>query len=288
MSPCAGARVTLLPGIVSDSIRATTRLAAIAAGDVGEVQAVSTCRSNTVAARDRLGGRCSIPLFLGVPDDDVMRWCVGSEVARVTAESTWGSLQDRGFPVEDAGGTLLRMENGALGVAQVERDPAPGFPAPVTIGRTSSEAGAPCPGTSPTWRETGLRRSDRRHEVGAGRSRPRRGGMFDREIRHFLDVIQGSSAAGRHSPGRRDGPPDRPRRGPGGAVAPGAPGDAANQRGDSGSCVQRKRARRFPEASAVTRASHTWVVRPPWARAASQPSTPRSGCPGRSPPVRSS
>lgn len=200
MSPCAGARVTLLPGIVSDSIRATTRLAAIAAGDVGEVQAVSTCRSNTVAARDRLGGRCSIPLFLGVPDDDVMRWCVGSEVARVTAESTWGSLQDRGFPVEDAGGTLLRMENGALGVAQVERDPAPGFPAPVTIGRTSSEAGAPCPGTSPTWRETGLRRSDRRHEVGAGRSRPRRG-----------DVRSGDSSLPGRDPRVERGRPSLPR-----------------------------------------------------------------------------
>jgi UDP-N-acetylglucosamine 3-dehydrogenase len=88
---CAAAGVVLLVGhCLRFDPRYDQARAAVAAGDVGEVQTVYTRRSNTVAAQDRLGGRCSLPLFLGVHDYDVMRWLVGSEVTRVTAESKWG------------------------------------------------------------------------------------------------------------------------------------------------------------------------------------------------------
>ena len=92
---------------------------AVARGELGPIQTIYTRRANTVAAQDRLGGRCTLPLFLGVHDYDVMRWLADSEVERVTAESKWGLLREQGFPVEDANCALLRFASGVLGIAEL-------------------------------------------------------------------------------------------------------------------------------------------------------------------------
>ena len=102
---------------------------AVARGELGPLQTIYTRRANTVAAQDRLGGRCTLPLFLGVHDYDVMRWLTGSEVERVTAESKWGLLREQGFPVEDANCALIRFASGVLGVAELNWILPRGFPA---------------------------------------------------------------------------------------------------------------------------------------------------------------
>lgn len=88
-------------------------------GNIGTVQTIATHRIQGIAAQDRLKGRCSLPLFLGVHEYDIHRWLVGSEITTVTAKSKWGMLSDKGYPVEDATFTLLEFANGALGVAEL-------------------------------------------------------------------------------------------------------------------------------------------------------------------------
>ena len=106
----ARARVTLLVGhCLRFDPRYDQARQAVGRGELGILQTVYTRRANTVAAQDRLGGRCSLPLFLGVHDYDVMRWLTGSEVERGTAESKGGLLRELGFPVEDASCALLRI-----------------------------------------------------------------------------------------------------------------------------------------------------------------------------------
>ena len=167
--------------------------AAIDAGELGEVQTIYTRRSNTVAAQDRLRGRCSLPLFLGVHDYDVMRWLLGSEVEEVQAASKWGLLRDQGYPVEDANCALLRFASGALGIAELNWILPRGFPA-------SGDHRADVVGSRGSLGiaslETGLRRADGERAVqvdtvSAPLVHGHAGGMFYFELRHFVDCVRG-------------------------------------------------------------------------------------------------
>jgi predicted dehydrogenase len=167
--------------------------AAVAAGELGALQTIYTRRSNTVAAQDRLQGRCSLPRFLGVHDYDVMRWLTGSEVERVTAESKWGLLRSRGYDVEDANGALLRFASGVLGIAELSWILPRGFPASGDhradlVGDRGSLAIATL--------ETGLRRADEARAVVVDTATApvvegHAGGMFYFELRHFVDCVRG-------------------------------------------------------------------------------------------------
>lgn len=90
----------------------------VQAGGIGEPLTVYARRLNGIAAQDRLRGRCSLPLFLGVHDYDIVRWVVGSEVTEVVARSRWGLLEAQGAPVEDASVALLTMANGTLATVE--------------------------------------------------------------------------------------------------------------------------------------------------------------------------
>jgi predicted dehydrogenase len=166
---------------------------AVARGELGAIQTIYTRRANTVAAQDRLGGRCPLPLFLGVHDYDVMRWLVAGEVERVTAESKWGLLRDRGFPVEDANCALLRFSTGALGIAELSWILPRGFPASGDhrLDLVGSEGSL-----SIATLETGLRRADGQRAVqvdtaSAPSVQGHPGGMFYFELRHFVDCVRG-------------------------------------------------------------------------------------------------
>jgi predicted dehydrogenase len=170
--------------------------AAIAAGELGTIQTVYTRRSNTVAAQDRLRGRCSLPRFLGVHDYDVVRWFTGSEVERVTAESKWGLLRSQGYPVEDANCALLRLASGALAIAELSWILPRGFPA---AGDHRADVVGDRGALALATLETGLRRADGQRAVTvdtmtapavAGQA----GGMFAVELRHFLDCVRGRAA----------------------------------------------------------------------------------------------
>ena len=166
---------------------------AVERGELGAIQTIYTRRANTVAAQDRLGGRCSLPLFLGVHDYDVMRWLVGSEVERVTAESKWGLLQAQGFPVEDANCALLRFADGVLGIAELSWILPRGFPA---SGDHRLDVVGGAGSLSIATLETGLRRADGQRAVqvdttAAPSVQGHPGGMFYFQLRHFVDCVRG-------------------------------------------------------------------------------------------------
>jgi UDP-N-acetylglucosamine 3-dehydrogenase len=166
---------------------------AVARGELGPIQTIYTRRSNTVAAQDRLGGRCSLPLFLGVHDYDVMRWLVDSEVERVTAESKWGFLRGQGYPVEDANCALLRFASGALGIAELNWILPRGFPA---AGDHRLDLVGGAGSLSIATLETGLRRADGQRAIqvdtaSAPSVQGHPGGMFYFELRHFVDCARG-------------------------------------------------------------------------------------------------
>src|SRR5262245_52239368 len=188
------ARVTLLVGhCLRFDPRYDQARQAIERGELGALQTIYTRRANTVAAQDRLGGRCSLPLFLGVHDYDVMRWLTGSDVERVTAESKWGLLRELGFPVEDANCALLRFRSGALGIAELSWILPRGFP---VSGDHRLDLVGSAGSLSIATLETGLRRADGQRAVqvdtaSAPSVQGHSGGMFYFEVRHFVDCVRG-------------------------------------------------------------------------------------------------
>lgn len=167
--------------------------ALVDAGEVGAIQTIYARRTNTVAAQDRLQGRCSLPLFLGVHDYDVVRWLAGSEVERVVAESKRGFLESLGYPVEDASCALLRFASGVLAMVELGWILPRGFPAggDHRLDVVGSEGSLHIASL-----ETGLRRADGRRALHVDTmSAPvvhgHAGGMYYFQLRHFLDVIRG-------------------------------------------------------------------------------------------------
>ena len=187
---------------------------AVERGELGAVQTIYTRRANTVAAQDRLGGRCSLPLFLGVHDYDVMRWLAGSEVERVTAESKWGLLREQGFPVEDANCALLRFASGVLGIAELNWILPRGFPA---AGDHRLDVVGSAGSLSIATLETGLRRADGQRAVQVDTaSAPSVQGHPGRHVLLRAAPLRRLRAragiACRHAGRRRPGAPDRARR----------------------------------------------------------------------------
>jgi len=91
---------------------------AIDEGRVGRVRQLQTRRLASVRAQERLRGRCSLPIFLGVHDYDVVRWFAESEPARIYGESQRGVLRDLGYDVEDVSWALITFENGVLAACE--------------------------------------------------------------------------------------------------------------------------------------------------------------------------
>lgn len=112
-------RAALLVGHVLrfDARYALVRAAA-ASGEIGTPLTISARRLNGKGAQRRLKGRCSLPLFLGVHDYDLVRWIAGGEVTQVMAQSRWGFLSAQGYAVEDATWALLTFDNGVVAVVE--------------------------------------------------------------------------------------------------------------------------------------------------------------------------
>ena len=91
---------------------------AIDEGAVGLVRHLQTRRLASVRAQVRLRGRCSLPVFLGVHDYDVVRWFAQSEPVRIYAESQRGVLRTLGYDVEDVTCALITFENGVLAACE--------------------------------------------------------------------------------------------------------------------------------------------------------------------------
>lgn len=119
LDAAAGSSGTLLVGHV---LRFATNFVAVKQmideGQIGDVQYIHTRRLNGKAAQDRLLGRCSLPVFLGVHDYDVARWIAQSEPKQVYAQSQFGVLRQAGYDIEDSNWAMITFENGVIGICE--------------------------------------------------------------------------------------------------------------------------------------------------------------------------
>jgi len=111
---CESAGVKLMVGhVVRFDPRYAVAKQAIDDGAVGDIIQVYGRRNNIIDSGRRIGPRTSVAFFLGVHDLDLMRWFVGSEAAKVHAESASKVLAN--IAAEDSIMALLRYQNGAVG-----------------------------------------------------------------------------------------------------------------------------------------------------------------------------
>ena len=166
----------------------------VAAGTIGDPLTIFARRLNGGGAQDRLRGRCSLPLFLGVHDYDMVRWVTGSEVTEVVARDRHGHLAGLGYPVEDASVALLTLANGALATVEegwILPDSHPvGFDQRFDVngagGRielVGHEGGVSIMSERVTWPDTQLWPTIHGQVDGALR----------RELWHFVDVLRGDA-----------------------------------------------------------------------------------------------
>jgi predicted dehydrogenase len=97
-------------------------------GKIGDVQYIQTRKLNGRTSQNRLHGRSSLPMFLGVHDYDIVRWFAGSEPARVYSESQFVVLKKMGYDVEDTNIALISFRNGALAACETGWILPPGHP----------------------------------------------------------------------------------------------------------------------------------------------------------------
>lgn len=90
----------------------------IDAGSLGKLVGISTRRQNRLVGAERLKGRVSSQLFLGVHDYDVANWYLASSPVEVYCASTSMTLRAKGLGVDDAAWTTIRYASGAVVVAE--------------------------------------------------------------------------------------------------------------------------------------------------------------------------
>jgi predicted dehydrogenase len=111
-----------VPVLVGHILRFEPRYAAAAravhGGEIGAVQAVRHARIGVVTDQEILQGRTSIALYYGVHEFDLARWYAG-EISSIYARSSSGTLQNRGFDVEDLYSAVMAFRSGAHGTAML-------------------------------------------------------------------------------------------------------------------------------------------------------------------------
>lgn len=166
----------------------------VAAGTIGDPLTIFARRLNGIGAQNRLRGRCSLPLFLGVHDYDLVRWVAGSEVIEVVARERRGHLEGLGYPVEDASVALLTLANGVLATVEEGWILPESHPVGVdqrfdingSTGRielVGHEGGVSVMSERLTWPDTQLWPTIHGQVDGALR----------RELWHFVDVLRGET-----------------------------------------------------------------------------------------------
>lgn len=164
----------------------------VASGAIGDPLTLYARRLNGSAGQPRLGGRVSLPMFLGVHDYDIVRWVAGSEPVEVVARERRGFLSGLGYPVEDSIVSLITFANGALATVElgwVLPDGHPtGFDQRLDVNGSAGRlelvghyAGlTQMDGTHATWPDTALWPTVHGRIVGA----------LEKETQHFIDCIR--------------------------------------------------------------------------------------------------
>lgn len=164
---------------------------AVAEGDLGETVAARAKRGITRSESERIGGRGHPLYYMNVHDIDAMRWCVGSEVERVTAVERRGELTVVDVP--DAMHATLTFADGTVGTVTgygVLPDDTPGgIEAGFELVGTAGTASVNTPGTTLSITgPDGYDRPDVRHwPVVNGRM----DGAVRRQIDAFASAIAG-------------------------------------------------------------------------------------------------
>jgi predicted dehydrogenase len=118
----AAAARSRTPLMVGHVLRFDARYAllrdAVQSGQIGDPAYVYARRHNGANAQDRLRGRCSLPLFLGVHDYDAVRWTLGREVVAVRADERRGLLAGQGYPIADLVVAVLTFDDGTLATVE--------------------------------------------------------------------------------------------------------------------------------------------------------------------------
>lgn len=174
-----------------DNRYATVR-AQIESGAIGEPLLAYARRLNGAAANDRLKGRVSLPMFLGVHDYDIVRWMIGSEPVSVVAKERRGFLQSKGWDVEDASVALITFANGALATVELNwvlpHGHPTGFDQRLDVNGTTGRAElighyagvTMIDAANSTWPDTALWPTIHGRVVGA----------LEKETGHFIDCIR--------------------------------------------------------------------------------------------------
>jgi myo-inositol 2-dehydrogenase/D-chiro-inositol 1-dehydrogenase len=92
---------------------------AVETGELGSPLTATARRLNTIGAQERLQGRSTLPVFLGVHDFDLLRWILRDEVVEVSATAREGHLRGLGYAVEDAVFATLRFARGTLALVEL-------------------------------------------------------------------------------------------------------------------------------------------------------------------------
>ena len=90
----------------------------VVAGELGDISSIYARRQNQVGVVERLRGRVSSLLFLGVHDIDIVNWYLDSRPVSVYCASASGVLHAKGFDVDDVSFTTIRYASGAVGVVE--------------------------------------------------------------------------------------------------------------------------------------------------------------------------
>src|SRR5690606_31927485 len=90
----------------------------VVAGELGDISSIYARRQNQVGVVERLRGRVSSLLFLGVHDIDIVNWYLDSRPVSVYCASASGVLRAKGFDVDDVSFTTIRYASGAVGVVE--------------------------------------------------------------------------------------------------------------------------------------------------------------------------
>lgn len=164
---------------------------AVADGQLGDPVAARAKRGITRAESERIGGRGHPLYYMNVHDIDAMRWCVGSDVERVTAVERRGELADVDVP--DATHATLTFEDGTVGTVTgygvLPNDTPGGIEADFELVGTAGSAAVDTPGTTlSVTGPDGHDRPDVRHwPVVNGRM----DGAVRRQIDAFASAIDG-------------------------------------------------------------------------------------------------
>jgi len=165
---------------------------AAVSGELGDIVCLRAKRGIPIGESRRLGARGHPLFYMSIHDIDMLRWCVGEPVKRVSGTEHRGELAD--IDVPDATQSLLEFENGTTAVLEgygtLPADTPGGLEAALEITGTDGTAAVTKPGHSLTVHGDTYDRPDIHHWPVVN---DRIDGTVRRQIARFVESIHGTA-----------------------------------------------------------------------------------------------